>query len=570
MPLGAGERDSVEKYLISERIAGGGMGRIYRGVKKGIGGFEKHVVLKQLLPELTEDEELVQLFFREAQIHAALDHANIVHIIDLVAAGRDYYIVMEYVRGTDLYRVLKALRRQKRRLPVPAALYVAREVLKALDYAHSRVDDHGANLGIVHRDISPTNIMVSGAGEIKLTDFGIAKAASYSTNFFKVRGKAAYMSPEQARGDELDHRADIYSTAVCLYEMLTDQRPLPSPKVGIGADAHYRQPITPICELAEDVPKELEELVMYGLAVEPDDRPQTAGELLNGIEQVVAEHGWFCSTNRLASFLAQTLGADPKQWAGNRQPVSRPQARSDASLELDSPPKPVRSASEAATSPASAEAMRRVRETSDMRGSSGGVEGSVASGDQSVGKEVTSLSLPPFPWRGGARERQPASLPPPKRSLLRASRPGARQVDPPLPGPRRADPPPPGPRRADPPPPGPRRADPSSPSPRPSDPPPPGPPRCARAVGHSGPPRGHAPPASPAQAGQGDPSQTPVVAQRGSAGVDRTLSVGAHCPRAEHAPRSAGMPSWLAWALFGVGLVVVGMLVFWLVVTVAG
>jgi serine/threonine protein kinase len=487
----------VERYLILERIAGGGMGRIYRGVKKGIGGFQKHVVLKQLLPELTEDEDLVALFFREAQIHAALDHANIVHIIDLVAAGRDYYIVMEYVRGTDLHKVLKSLRGKGRSLPVPAALHVAGEVLKALDYAHSRIDDSGESLGIVHRDVSPTNILVSGAGETKLTDFGIAKAASYSTNFFKVRGKAAYMSPEQARGGELDHRSDIYSLGICLYEMLTGRRPLSAPKIGIEADAHYKKPITPIRSFAGSVPPEIEAMVHQALAFEPADRPQTAGELLSGIERVVADRGWFYSTRRLAAYLEQNLGPDPRKWSGavDGSTTGSPSRRSPVSPQSHRKQAPTRPAADGSSR----------RKYLDPGVSSG----RATSDDARVGKEVTSVTQLPLAGRFGPKTRQPASLPPPKRSLVKASRPAA-PVEPkgaPSGKTHRPDPGPATPVLPPPPPPGPRSASDAKTAHRPRE--------------------------------------------RGGSSTDPT-------------------PVWVFWLLFGLGLLGVGMLVFILVVKAAG
>jgi serine/threonine protein kinase len=602
--LGRGDRDSVEKYLILERIAGGGMGRIYRGVKKGIGGFEKHVVLKQLLPELTEDQELVQLFFREAQIHASLDHANIVHIIDLVAAGRDYYIVMEYVRGTDLYRVIKRLKGKNRTMPLAAALYIAREVLKALDYAHSRVDENDVNLGIVHRDISPTNIMVSGAGEVKLTDFGIAKAANYSTNFFKVRGKAAYMSPEQAQGDDLDHRSDIYSTAVCLYEMLTGRRPLSTPKIGVGACEHYQQPIQPISALNSEVPSIMDELVLEGLAVDPNRRPQTAGELLSGIEQVVAQYGLFYSTRKLADFLKSLLGPDPKHWsagAGDEAVAARvegdrggtadssgsaersessenlafrpPSGRrpSPSSAALRSAPAAERRTA-AATKPASSGAMRRAKVDATEPPTE---NYQVSNGDQPIGKEVTSLSLPPFPWRA-KKPRSPASLPPPSRSLLKASRPAFVQVEPDS----RKDGWPPDLQRPD------RRAGggmspevaqmPAVSAAPPGPPPPPPPPAPVPAAtnpfqGERSKAANERQPAAPRDRGAGHVEQTPVLAERRKKILDSTISVESHhaAHRSSMGSESA-LPTWAFWSLFALGLIGLSMLVFWLVVSIAG
>lgn len=305
---------AIQSYVIQERIAGGGMGHIYKAIKKGIGGFEKQVVLKQLLPELTRDPDLVQLFFREAQIHAVLDHANIVHIIDLVGDGNNYYIVMEYVRGTDLYNLLKTFKEINRRMPLEAALFIGREMLKGLDYAHGKKDEKGTDLGIVHRDVSPTNVLISAAGEVKITDFGIARAESYATNFFQIRGKAAYMSPEQAVGEDPDCRSDIYSAAVCIYEMIADRRPLPSPKKGTGAVAHYSRQIKPLATIRSNVSPSLDEVILSALSMDFRKRPGSAREFLAGLEDVVVHDNLHYTGMKLAYLLKRLLGNDPEKW----------------------------------------------------------------------------------------------------------------------------------------------------------------------------------------------------------------------------------------------------------------
>src|SRR5262249_23472244 len=201
----------LDRYVILEYLAEGGMGAIYLGKKLGMGGFEKEVVLKQLLPEFTEQPEFIDLFLREARLSASLDHANIVHTIDLVAAGNDFFIVMEYVRGGDLRTLLKRSKRRGREWKPEGALFIGREILGALAYAHAKTGPEGKPLNLIHRDVSPSNILLSSNGEVKLTDFGIAKANTHRSVFYRVKGKIGYMSPEQARGEKLDHRADLYS-----------------------------------------------------------------------------------------------------------------------------------------------------------------------------------------------------------------------------------------------------------------------------------------------------------------------------------------------------------------------
>src|SRR5689334_6755464 len=194
----------LDRYVVLEYLAEGGMGAIYLGKKLGAGGFEKEVVLKQLLPEFTSQPEFIDLFLREARLTATLDHANIVHTIDLVNAGDEYFIVMEYVRGGDLRTLLKRAKRRKRRVPPQVAMFIARETLSGLSYAHQKIGQDGQPLGIIHRDVSPSNILVSGTGEVKLTDFGIAKASTHRSIFYRVKGKVGYMSPEQAKNETLD------------------------------------------------------------------------------------------------------------------------------------------------------------------------------------------------------------------------------------------------------------------------------------------------------------------------------------------------------------------------------
>src|SRR5262249_10264168 len=166
----------LDRYVIVEYLAEGGMGAIYLGKKLGVDGFEKEVVLKQLLPEFTREPKFIDLFLREARLSASLDHNNIVRTVDLVNAGDDYFMVMEYVRGADLRTLMRRARRRHKRFTPQAAVFIGHEILEALSYAHGKSGTDGKALHLIHRDVSPSNILVSGAGEVKLTDFGIAKA----------------------------------------------------------------------------------------------------------------------------------------------------------------------------------------------------------------------------------------------------------------------------------------------------------------------------------------------------------------------------------------------------------
>jgi eukaryotic-like serine/threonine-protein kinase len=303
----------ARRYRIERYLTEGGMGAIYIGKKLGPGGFEKEVVLKQLLPEYTARPEFRDLFFREAKISGTLDHANIVHTFDLVESEESLFIVMEYVRGTDLRTIVRRAKLRRRDLAPGAAMHITLEVLAGLAYAHARKNVDGASLAIIHRDVSPSNILCSVQGEVKLSDFGIAKAATHSSLFYRVRGKVGYMSPEQARNEPIDHRTDLYSVAVCLYEALTAER-LFVGDLSTPADVLYSQPIVPPSEKRKILPRALDAVLATALAPKPGDRYQDAVAFAEALRQVAHRHGLGFSAPQLAEHLRQILGRNPDQW----------------------------------------------------------------------------------------------------------------------------------------------------------------------------------------------------------------------------------------------------------------
>jgi serine/threonine protein kinase len=304
---------TARRYRIERYLTEGGMGAIYIGKKLGPGGFEKEVVLKQLLPEYTSRPEFRDLFFREAKISATLDHANIVHTFDLVESDESLFIVMEYVRGVDLRTIVRRARLRRRELAPAAAIHIVLDVLAGLGYAHTRRDQQGASLGIIHRDVSPSNILCSAQGEVKLSDFGIAKASTHSSVFYRVRGKVGYMSPEQARNESVDHRSDLYSLAVCLYEALTAER-LFVGDLSTPPDVIYGQPIVPPSQKRKSLPTALDEVLARALAPKPDDRYQDATAFTEALRQVAHRFGMVFSAPQLAEHLRNILGPDPARW----------------------------------------------------------------------------------------------------------------------------------------------------------------------------------------------------------------------------------------------------------------
>jgi len=298
----------IDRYVVQEHLSEGGMGAIYVGKKLGAGGFEMEVVLKQLLPEFTQQEEFIDLFLREAKLSATLDHANIIHTIDLVAAGGEYFIVMEYLPGGDLRTLLRKAKRRSKRFSPRAAIYISREVLSALAYAHSKRDFDGNPLKLIHRDVSPSNVLLSYQGEVKLTDFGIAKAATHTSLFYKVKGKIGYMSPEQAKSEPLDHRSDLYSVAVCMYEILSGERLFVSAGLTTSADEIYSQPIPQISRKVPGLPGDFDAIMQKALALDPDARYQTAGEFQEALMRCAHRNGLLMSAPELATELREACG----------------------------------------------------------------------------------------------------------------------------------------------------------------------------------------------------------------------------------------------------------------------
>jgi len=270
----------MSRYELLERIGAGGMAGIFRGKAIAAGGFEKPVAIKRILPHLSQDKRFVELLIAEAKILSQLRHRNIVQIFDVgLADDGQYFLVMEYVDGTDLGALFELLQKQNRRLPLDVALHIGAEVCEALDHAHRAKDADGNPIKLVHRDVSPSNILLSQSGEVKLTDFGIAKSIEESTGHGSVRGKFAYISPEQARNQHVDGRSDAYSLAICVYELVTGRR-LYSSMSDFDALAVAREPkVVRIRDVDPALPEELNRLLTKALDRDPKNRFQSAAEL---------------------------------------------------------------------------------------------------------------------------------------------------------------------------------------------------------------------------------------------------------------------------------------------------
>ncbi len=279
------------RYVLTQKIAMGGMAEIFRAKSLGAEGFEKVVVIKRILPHFSEDEGFVTMFKDEARVAAHLSHANVVQIFDFDEAEGLFYIAMEYVEGQDLKRVLDQGAKKGQPLSIAQAVHIIIEAALGLHYAHTRLVD-GEPLNIVHRDVSPHNIMVSFSGEVKIMDFGIAKAASRSTKtrVGTVKGKCAYMSPEQARGKPLDARSDLFALGVCLWEMLTGKRLFVGESDFETLNNVLKAEVPAPSELNPEVPKELDAIVLKALARERDDRQADCGAFAGELRR------WYYST----------------------------------------------------------------------------------------------------------------------------------------------------------------------------------------------------------------------------------------------------------------------------------
>jgi TonB family protein len=313
------------QYELMEPIATGGMAEVYRARMRGVEGFQKIVAIKRILPHLTDNDEFLSMFVDEAKLAAQLQHPNIIHIYDLGKVDRSYYIAMEFIDGRDLRSILQTLEDKRERLPLGLALFIASRLAAALDYAHRKRDLQGRAMGLVHRDVSPQNVLISYDGDIKLCDFGIVKAASKATHTRAgaLKGKLQYMSPEQAWGKDIDNRSDIYSLGLVLYEMLTGRKPFAGDSE-LSILEQVRSPhLIPPRELDPAIPPEVERVAMRALREDRDDRYQTAADLAGDLGNILQVIRPAPGASELGAFLAQLVGRE-RAASGRPVPTARP------------------------------------------------------------------------------------------------------------------------------------------------------------------------------------------------------------------------------------------------------
>jgi len=278
------------KYSLFELIGRGGMAEVYKGRIQGPAGFERTFVVKRILPHLSDDTTFIKMFVEEAKLSARLAHPNIVHIFELGAVDGEYFISMEYIRGHDLSETMRAIWKTMGPPRPEMVAYIGREACRGLSYAHGLTDENGRLLGMVHRDVSPSNVMLSYEGAVKLLDFGIAKALGDAPEITKsgtMKGKYAYMAPEQTEGDHVDNRSDIFACGIVLHEVLTGRRLFKGANDVQTIERVRRCEVPPPSLQNPAVPPELDAIILKALQRNPADRWADAADMANALDDIV-------------------------------------------------------------------------------------------------------------------------------------------------------------------------------------------------------------------------------------------------------------------------------------------
>ena len=287
------------------------------GRAEGIEGFERHVVLKRIKPELARDRHFIEMFLDEARLAATLHHQNVVQVHDIGEEAGTYFFAMEYLHGEDLRKVLSTVAKQKQNIPLANVVAIISAAAAGLHYAHDRRSSDKKKLEIVHRDVSPSNIIIGYDGSVKLVDFGIAKASmrSSDTRTGTLKGKTSYMSPEQCKGEpNIDRRSDVYSLGVVLYELATTTRLFKGESDYLVMDAIVNGKVPLPRVRRPDLPNELSSIIMRALAVDPNRRFQTADEMRQALDQFAFGANMAASTSALATYMKRLFGEKPEPW----------------------------------------------------------------------------------------------------------------------------------------------------------------------------------------------------------------------------------------------------------------
>jgi serine/threonine-protein kinase len=332
-------------YTLLEQIGVGGMAEVFLARRSGVEGFEKEIVIKRIRPHLSATPSFVNMFLGEAKLAAQLNHPNIVQIYDLGKIKDSYFIAMEYIPGRDMSAVIPKSKQTGIPFPVEYALKIASNVCEALYYAHTKTDAFGMPVHIVHRDVSPENVRVAWTGTVKILDFGIAKAATqlHETKTGEIKGKLVYMSPEQVMGKDVDHRSDVFSLGVVLYECITGLKLFSGDNDLAIMNNIIEGKIYPPSYFRDDVSPEVEAILMKALEKEPHERYESAVQMQLDIDTFLAGHEFTPSNIHLSNFMKQLFKdelAAERERRMSETPTTPPRFEPDAQPAQASPPPP--------------------------------------------------------------------------------------------------------------------------------------------------------------------------------------------------------------------------------------
>jgi len=333
--LDRGGQQRLDRYELVAELASGGMATVFLGRILGAGGFQRFVAIKRLHPHLASEQEFVEMFLDEARLAASIHHPNVVPILEVGTSDRGYYLVMEYIEGDTLARLLARAATSRQRIPVPIVLRIVLDTLAGLHAAHELKDDNDHHLNLVHRDVSPQNILVGINGTARITDFGVARAATRlsSTRSGQLKGKLAYMAPEQARGGQIDRRADLFAVGTVLWEVLADKRLFKGEGEADTLNRVLFEPIPKVRDIDPEIPVALEAVTMKSLDRDPEKRFPTASVFADELEKAARASSSIASVREVADYVQKVLGQDIGQ---QREAVRAWLAQSEPSrTELD-------------------------------------------------------------------------------------------------------------------------------------------------------------------------------------------------------------------------------------------
>jgi len=303
------EAHPQQRYRVVDRLASGGMAEVFLAESAGIEGFKKQVAIKRVLPNLSEKKRFIAMFLDEARLSASLSHSNVAQVFDIGVGDNAYFIVMEYVDGADLKAVIEYMRKSGQAFPVEAACYIASKICEGLTYAHELRGADGQPMHIIHRDMSPPNVLITKHGEVKIVDFGLAKAASQleKSEAGVIKGKFGYLSPEAAQGLAIDHRTDIFAVGIILWELLAGQRLFLGDTDFQTVKKVQVAQVPPISQINRKVPPELERIVNRALAKDMLARYGTSQELGQDLSRFMFSYGEPISSYDIATIVQGTM-----------------------------------------------------------------------------------------------------------------------------------------------------------------------------------------------------------------------------------------------------------------------